>query len=125
MTIRHDVAAETAVVPFLENEADWEAHREGTLDSLAPVGHLETVLAERVAMLLWRLGRANRYERQLIALKQDTLEETVFKYDPPCTSLTALQCDLNCEQEVIAFIKRLPKMKDTSFTTSNSCNRRA
>src|SRR5436190_1169471 len=43
------------VVPGLERPADWEAHRAGILDSLAPAGLLETRLAERVALLLWRL----------------------------------------------------------------------
>ena len=56
--LRHGVTAEMAVVPFVENPEDWEAHREGTLESLSPVGHLETVLAERIAMLLWRLGQS-------------------------------------------------------------------
>jgi hypothetical protein len=89
--VRHGLTADTAVVPFIENQADWEAHREGTLKSLAPVGHLETVLAQRVAMLMWRLERANRYERELIALKQETLEESVFNNDSAGTSPSELQ----------------------------------
>lgn len=59
--VRHGIFARLPVVPG-ENEADWQAHRQGTLDSLAPVGLLEVTLAERVALLLWRLARLARYE---------------------------------------------------------------
>jgi hypothetical protein len=59
--VRHGVFANLPVVPG-ESEADWHAHRQGTLDSLSPVGSLEVNLAERVAQALWRLGRLARYE---------------------------------------------------------------
>ena len=36
------------------------------MDSLDPQGHLETVLAERVASLLWRLYRLQRYESEMV-----------------------------------------------------------
>ena len=64
-----------AVVPGLEQAEEWESHREGVLQSLAPVGHLEAHLAERAALLLWRLSRVARYERERIALGQETAEE--------------------------------------------------
>lgn len=54
--VRHGVFAKLPVVPD-ENEADWQAHRQGIIDSLDPVGLLEVTLAERVAPLLWRLTR--------------------------------------------------------------------
>jgi hypothetical protein len=59
--IRHGVFANLPVVPG-ETESDWQSHREGTLDSLAPVGLLEVNLAERVALFLWRLARLAKYE---------------------------------------------------------------
>jgi hypothetical protein len=50
--------------PVLPDECpdDWTAHRAGTVAALAPVGTLETELAERVALLTWRLRRVVRYE---------------------------------------------------------------
>jgi hypothetical protein len=45
------------------------------LESLKPKGHLETVLAERVALLSWRLHRVTRYETESTALSQEKLED--------------------------------------------------
>ncbi len=55
------------MIPGLERAEDWEEHRDGVLESLRPEGHLETVLAERVALLSWRLHRVTRYESGAIA----------------------------------------------------------
>ncbi|MDB5297499.1 MAG: hypothetical protein JWO31_3482, partial [Phycisphaerales bacterium] len=60
------------VLPHVEREDDWVAHLDRTLASLAPEGHLEAVLAERVALLLWRLDRVARYEREAAAAEQET-----------------------------------------------------
>ena len=49
------------------------------LDSLSPEGHLETVLAERVALLSWRLHRVIRYETESIALFQEKAEDDLAK----------------------------------------------
>lgn len=49
------------VVPG-EIEADWQTHRRGIIDSLAPTGLLEVTMAERVALLLWRLARLAKFE---------------------------------------------------------------
>jgi len=53
-------------VPVIPGEDPnvWEAHRAGVVDSLAPVGLLEVNLAERAALLLWRLRRLARYEAE-------------------------------------------------------------
>lgn len=45
-----------------ECPADWDGHRAGILASLAPAGLLEQTLAERAALVLWRLNRLARYE---------------------------------------------------------------
>jgi hypothetical protein len=47
------------------------------LASLQPEGHIETVLAERVALLSWRLHRVTRYETGAIAIAQDKIEEDI------------------------------------------------
>jgi hypothetical protein len=59
---RHGIRSPAPVVPGVEKAEDWENHRGGILESLQPEGHLEEVLAERVALLSWRLNRVTRYE---------------------------------------------------------------
>ena len=61
--ITHGVFARLPVLGGLgETESDWEAHRVGVVRSLAPVGTTEAALAEHVADLLWRMGRAARFD---------------------------------------------------------------
>jgi hypothetical protein len=72
---RHGIRSPAPVVPGAEKAEDWEEHREGVLESLLPEGHLEEVLAERVALLSWRLHRVTRYETEAIALFQEKVEE--------------------------------------------------
>src|SRR3954454_23858369 len=69
--VKHGGLAVTLVLPEIERLDEWEAHLAGTLASLAPVGHLETALAERVALLLWRMNRVARFEREMIAVGQE------------------------------------------------------
>jgi hypothetical protein len=61
---RHGIRSPAPVVPGIERTEDWEEHSEGVLESLSPEGHLETVLAERVALLSWRLHRVTRFETE-------------------------------------------------------------
>jgi hypothetical protein len=75
--VKHGAYATLPVIPGVEREEDWEAHRDGILQSLAPVGLFETRLAERAALLLWRLERVARYETAVIRVG---LEEAA---DPP------------------------------------------
>jgi hypothetical protein len=61
--IKHGLLARDAVVRG-EDPDDFEAHRQAVLAELAPVGVLESVLAERVAGLIWRLRRAERLQNE-------------------------------------------------------------
>src|ERR687898_1102296 len=72
---RHGIRSPSPVIPGLEKAEDWESHRDGVLESLSPEGQLELVLAERVALLSWRLNRVTRYEREAIALSQERVED--------------------------------------------------
>ena len=72
---RHGIRSPAPVVPGVEKKEDWEVHRDGVLESLSPEGHLEFVLAERVALLSWRLNRVTRYETEIIALSQEKMED--------------------------------------------------
>jgi hypothetical protein len=69
------------VVPGLEKTEDWHEHRDGILDNLSPVGRLEVTLAERIALLSWRLHRVTRYETGAIAISQETIEDDIHERD--------------------------------------------
>jgi hypothetical protein len=72
---RHGISSPAPVIPGLEKTEDWQEHRDGILDNLSPVGHLEVTLAERAALLSWRLHRVTRYETETITLSQEQIEE--------------------------------------------------
>ncbi len=76
---RHGMRSPAPVVPGIETHEDWERHLIGTLESLSPSGHLETVLAERIALHSWRLHRAARYETESIALYQEKAEDDLAR----------------------------------------------
>jgi len=76
---RHGISSPAPVIPGLERRVDWESHRDGIIENLAPVGRLEVTLAERVALLSRRLHRVTRYETENIALSQEQVEEDIHK----------------------------------------------
>jgi hypothetical protein len=78
---RHGISSPKPVVPGLEKMEDWQEHRDGILDNLSPVGRLEFTLAERVALLSWRLHRVIRYETGAIAISQETIEDDIHERD--------------------------------------------
>ena len=78
---RHGISSPKPVIPGLEKQEDWEQHRSGILENLSPVGHLEVTLAERVALLSWRLHRVTRYETGAIAISQETIEDDIHDRD--------------------------------------------
>ena len=61
-TTRHGLRSITPVIARLESPVAWEQHRAITVDGLAPANPLEEALAERVALILRRLGRVASYE---------------------------------------------------------------
>ena len=77
--VRHGVLSTTPVIPGLEREEDWQAHRTGVLSSLTPEGYLEMALADRVALLLWRLRRIARYESAIIDSAQRRIPEDLIE----------------------------------------------
>jgi hypothetical protein len=76
---RHGISSPAPVVPGLEKTEEWQEHRDGILDNLSPVGRLEITLAERVAVLSWRLHRVTRYETETIALSQERVEQDIYR----------------------------------------------
>ncbi|MGD0114711.1 MAG: hypothetical protein ABSC13_01735 [Dehalococcoidia bacterium] len=80
--IQHGGLSTVPVIPGLEREGDWEAHRAGVLSSLKPEDHLEATLADRVALLLWRLARIARYEREIVGLAQGRIPADLIAGEP-------------------------------------------
>lgn len=60
---RHGLTSRAVVLPTVESADDWAAHRDAIVASLTPMGALEAELAERVAVLTWRLRRATPHTR--------------------------------------------------------------
>ncbi len=77
--VRHGGLSIMPVIPPLEREKDWKAHRKGVMASLTPKGHLEAALADRIALLLWRLTRIVRYETAIIDLAQGLIAEDLIR----------------------------------------------
>src|SRR5215204_3260039 len=78
---RHGISSPEPVVPGLEKKEDWESHRDGIMENLSPVGHLEVTLTERVALFSWRLHRVTRFETEAIAISQETIEDDIHERD--------------------------------------------
>jgi len=57
----HGLLSREAVLPGEDRDA-FESLRKGLFTNLAPVGHLEVVLVERIALSAWRLNRLTRVE---------------------------------------------------------------
>ena len=67
--ITHGISSTRPVVPR-ESSSAWEAYRTAIVDALAPIGPVETTLAERVASAVWRLRRVAAYEEAVIAERE-------------------------------------------------------
>lgn len=81
--LRHGVLVAGPVIREMERTEEWDAHVSGVRSSLEPVGYLEEVLVDRAALLLWRMGRVARFERDSITagvarVERDVEEDTKF-----------------------------------------------
>jgi hypothetical protein len=63
--VKHGLRAERDVITS-ENEADFDLFRRQLLDELSPVSPMESILAERIVTLSWRLKRAGHFQNQAI-----------------------------------------------------------
>ena len=118
---RHGISSPKPVVPGLEKQEDWESHRDGIMENLSPVGHLEVTLAERVALLSWRLHRVTRYETETVALSQEQVEEDIhrramflrsFRESPyASTHPEDIRFEAKHNRRVHSALKRLPSLK--------------
>ena len=63
-----------------ESQADFDLYRDQMLDELAPLSPMESMLAERIVSLSWRLKRAGRIQNQAMdALKADNTSSPLAK----------------------------------------------
>jgi len=115
---RHGIRSPAPVVPGIEAQEDWERHLAGTLESLAPEGHLETVLAERVALFSWRLNRVTRYETESIALSQEKAEDDLAdrrRFESHVLGAAHprdVRAGLEAARSMHRLFKRFPKLPD-------------
>jgi hypothetical protein len=72
--IKHGLSAERDVITS-ENQADFDLYRQQLLDELSPVSPMESMLAERIVTLSWRLKRAGHFQNQAI----DTLNSDLTR----------------------------------------------
>ena len=63
--VKHGLLARQAVISS-ESQADFDLYREQMLSELAPATPMESMLAERIVTLSWRLKRAGRIQNQTI-----------------------------------------------------------
>ena len=66
-SVKHGVLTTTPILPGIESREAWAEHRDGILQSLAPVGYLEKLLTVQLASISWRLDRVVRYEAEVAA----------------------------------------------------------
>jgi hypothetical protein len=64
-SVKHGLLAEQDVISS-ESEADFDLYRQQLLDELSPISPMESMLAERIVTLSWRLKRAGRFQNQAI-----------------------------------------------------------
>src|ERR671913_1955309 len=112
---RHGLRSPAPVIPGLEKAEDWEEHRDGVLESLSPEGHLELVLAERVALLSWRLHRVTRFERETIALYQERVDDDLARerrFESGPDHPEAVRGNAKSDRDDHRVFKRFAKMED-------------
>jgi hypothetical protein len=119
--VKHGLRSPAPVVPGVEKREAWEEHRDGVLESLHPEGHLEFVLAERVALLSWRLHRVIRYETESIALYQEKAEDDLAKerrFEAGPAHPEAVRGNAKSDEQDYKLLKRFSKMKDDKCLSS-------
>ena len=77
--IKHGLLARQAVISS-ENRTEFCLYRDLMLDELAPAGPLESILAQRIVSLSWRLKRAGIIQKQTIdAMNADNKSNPLAK----------------------------------------------
>jgi hypothetical protein len=122
--LHHGAFSTLPVVPGLERNEDWEAHRAGIFNSLIPVGVLEEALAERVATCLWRLNRIHRYETAVTSVGLERIADQLRPRRPVAKiALPGLEPDeeedldtLEPEEALGKTLREVDKVRETMET---------
>jgi len=78
-SVKHGLLARQAVI-ISESKADFDLYRDRMLSELAPESPMESMLAERIVILSWRLKRVGRIQAQTIdALNADNASSPLAK----------------------------------------------
>jgi hypothetical protein len=77
-SVKHGLLAEQDVISS-ESEADFDLYRQQLLDELNPVSPMESMLAERIVTLSWRLKRVCRFQNQAIDVLNSDQTNDPFK----------------------------------------------
>jgi hypothetical protein len=101
--VKHGLTARQDVISS-ESQADFDLYRDRMLAELAPDSPMESMLAERIVSLSWRLKRAGRIQNQAIdALNADNKSNPLAKLaqsiffkgaDPPQSDPSACDRDM-------------------------------
>jgi hypothetical protein len=62
------------VIAKVEDPREWAAHLRGIFESLEPADHLECLLAERIAICLWKLRRLEFHTMGVMMRSWEKLE---------------------------------------------------
>jgi hypothetical protein len=115
--VKYGLFAKLEVLPGMERQEDWEDHHSQVMADLAPEGRMEVLLAERVALQMWRLARTARYEREVTATALENAERDLpgnplrLNYDPSRTKTPLEDANLllGHYKELTAFIEAFPR----------------
>ena len=97
---KHGLRSERPVLPG-EDADEWDAFRHSIVADLDPETTLEQELVDRVALQLWRLRRAARYESQVAAAAREAAA-----HDACADPFPRLRPGLPAEQEVNDVFRR-------------------
>lgn len=73
--VKHALTAKNETI-VSESPPEFQQHRDLLLTELAPAGPMESILAERIVSLSWRLKRANRFQNRAIDTMNDDQNST-------------------------------------------------
>lgn len=73
--VTHGLLASSPVIVGHERPADWEEHSAALMESLQPIGRLETTLAELLISFLWRIRRVAAIESGAIAVTHEQIDD--------------------------------------------------
>jgi len=75
--LKHGLSARHDVITS-ESQADFDLHRDALLAELHPIGPMESILADRIVSLSWRLKRADLIQNQTIDALHEESTATLF-----------------------------------------------